>query len=240
MNDICASLCSGVVRMAVIMSVLSCFGVSACAQTADTLRHEVLLETSKGNIRIALYNETPLHRDNFIKLVKEGFYDGLLFHRVISSFMIQAGDSASRNAKPGQLLGDSPEGYKVKAEIRYPQLFHKRGAVAAARESDNVNPGRESSVSQFYIVYGRRYDDMHLDAAQRMLDNTTHGLVRLTPEVREAYKVNGGAPHLDGQYTVFGEVVEGLDVVDNIQWVETDENDRPKEDVRIIRAKVVK
>lgn len=240
MSDICACLRQGVLRVAVIMSALSCLGTLVCAQTADTLRHEVLYETSKGNIRIALYNETPLHRDNFIKLVKEGFYDGLLFHRVISSFMIQTGDSASRNAKPGQLLGDSPEGYKVKAEIRYPQLFHKRGAVAAARESDNVNPERESSASQFYIVYGRRYDDIRLDAAQRMLDKTTHGLVRLTPEVREAYKVKGGAPHLDGQYTVFGEVVEGLDVVDNIQWVETDENDRPKEDIRIIRATVVK
>lgn len=121
--------------------------VAGQAQTADTLRHEVMLETTKGNIRIALYNETPRHRDNFIKLVKEGFYDGLLFHRVIDRFMIQTGDSASRHAAPGQLLGDSPESYKVKAEIMYPALFHKRGAVAAARESDNVNPERESSAS---------------------------------------------------------------------------------------------
>ena len=118
--------------------------LQACAQTDSLPRHEVLLKTSKGDIRIALYNETPQHRDNFIKLVNEGYYDGLLFHRVIYNFMIQAGDSASRNAKPGQVLGDSPEGYKIPAEIRYPQLFHKRGAVAAAREADASNPERMS------------------------------------------------------------------------------------------------
>lgn len=214
--------------------------LTTCAQTADTLRHEVLLETDKGNIRIALYNETPAHRDNFIKLAKQGFYDGLLFHRVISSFMIQAGDSASRNAQPGQLLGDSPEGYKIPAEIRFPQLIHKRGAVAAAREGDNVNPEKASSASQFYIVYGRRFNDEMLDQAQQRLDRQTEGAVKLTPEVRETYKTKGGTPHLDGQYTVFGEVVDGLDVVKTIQWVDTDENDRPKEDIRIIKATVVK
>ena len=210
------------------------------AQTADTLRHEVLIETTKGNIRIALYNETPLHRDNFIKLVKNGFYDGLLFHRVIDRFMIQTGDSASRHAAPGQLLGDSPESYKIPAEIRYPALFHKRGAIAAARESDSVNPERESSSSQFYIVYGRRFNDEMLDKAQEKLDQATGGTVKLTPEIREAYKKNGGTPHLDGQYTVFGEVVEGINTVDSIQWVETDKNDRPVEDIRIIRATVIK
>ncbi len=210
------------------------------AQTADTLRHEVLIETTKGNIRIALYNETPLHRDNFIKLVKNGFYDGLLFHRVIDRFMIQTGDSASRHAAPGQLLGDSPESYKIPAEIRYPALFHKRGAIAAARESDSVNSERESSSSQFYIVYGRRFNDEMLDKAQEKLDQATGGTVKLTPEIREAYKKNGGTPHLDGQYTVFGEVVEGINTVDSIQWVETDKNDRPVEDIRIIRATVIK
>lgn len=210
------------------------------AQTPDTIRHEVLLETTMGNIRIALYNETPKHRDNFIKLVKEGFYDGLLFHRVIDRFMIQAGDSASRHAAPGQLLGDSPESYKVPAEIKFPALFHKRGAVAAARESDNVNPEKASSASQFYIVYGRRFNDSMLDEAQLKLDRSTGGKVKLTPEVRETYKRIGGTPNLDGQYTVFGEVIEGIDTVKDIEWVETDKNDRPVEDVRIIRATVVK
>lgn len=210
------------------------------AQTPDTIRHEVLLETTMGNIRIALYNETPKHRDNFIKLVKEGFYDGLLFHRVIDRFIIQAGDSASRHAAPGQLLGDSPESYKVPAEIKFPALFHKRGAVAAARESDSVNPERASSASQFYIVYGRRFNDSMLDEAQLKLDRSTGGKVKLTPEVRETYKRIGGTPNLDGQYTVFGEVIEGIDTVKDIEWVETDKNDRPVEDVRIIRATVVK
>lgn len=215
--------------------------MTACnAQTTDTARHEILLETSKGNIRIALYNETPQHRDNILKLVRQEYYDGLLFHRVIYNFMIQTGDSASRNAKAGQLLGDSPESYKIPAEIRYPALFHKRGAVGAARESDTDNPERASSSSQFYIVYGRRFNDTMLDEQQRRLDKQTGGTVKLTPEVREVYKATGGAPHLDGQYTVFGEVMEGLDVVKEIEWVDTDDNARPKEDIRIIRATVVK
>lgn len=228
--------------MKTLILIVSMLISASCinAQTADTLRYEVLLETTKGNIRIALYNETPQHRDNFIKLVKEGFYDGLLFHRVIDRFMIQTGDSASRHAAPGQMLGDSPESYKIPAEIRYPALFHKRGAVAAARESDNVNPDRESSASQFYIVYGRRFNDSMLDDVQLRLDKNTGGAVKLTPEIREAYKRFGGTPHLDGQYTVFGEVTEGIDTVENIEWAETDKNDRPVEDIRIIRATVIK
>lgn len=216
-----------------------CSAASAQTVTPKTT-HEVLLETTKGNIRIALYDDTPLHRDNFLKLVKEGFYDGLLFHRVIYNFMIQAGDTASRHAQPGQFLGDSPEGYQIPAEIRYPKLFHKRGAVAAARQADDVNPERASSASQFYIAYGRRFNDAMLDDVQKRLDKQTGGEVKLTPEVREVYKAVGGTPHLDEQYTVFGEVVEGLDVVKDIEWVDTDENARPKEDVRIIRAVVVK
>lgn len=210
------------------------------AQQTDTLRHEVLLETNKGNIRIALYNETPKHRDNYLKLVKEGFYNGILFHRVIYKFMIQAGDSASRNALPGQLLGESPETYKIPAEIRYPQYFHKRGAVAAARESDKDNPERASSASHFYIVYGKRFNDEMLDNTQQHIDKATNGNIKLTESIRETYKTKGGTPHLDGQYTVFGEVVEGMDVVNNIQMTDTDNNDRPIEDIRIIRATVVK
>ena len=225
-------------RFKLLLLLLS-FSLSLFAQQ-DTARHEVLLTTNKGDIRIALYNETPLHCDNFLKLVKEGFYDGVLFHRVINRFMIQAGDSASRHAAPGALLGDTNEPYTVPAEIRYPQLFHKRGAVAAAREGDSVNPSRASSASQFYIVYGRRFNDEMLDRAQERLDKQTGGTVKLTPEVREVYKAKGGTPHLDGQYTVFGEVVEGIDVVNAIQWMETDKNDRPLEDVRILKATVVK
>ncbi len=222
-----------------ILSLLFSVTVSY-AQTEDTLRHEVLLQTTKGDIRLALYNETPQHRDNFLRKVKEGYYDGLLFHRVISGFMIQSGDSLSRHAQPGQLLGACPESYQVAEEIRYPALFHKRGALAAAREGDDVNPERASSEAQFYIVYGKRYNDEMLDKVQTRLDENTNGAVKLTEEVREAYKKYGGVPYLDGQYTVFGETVEGIDVIKYIQWVETDDNDRPLEDVRILKATILK
>jgi len=164
---------------------------------------EVILATTLGDITIALYNETPLHRDNFIKLVSEKFYDGVLFHRIIQSFMIQAGDPDSKNAAQGQRLGVGGPGYTIPAEI-LPQFSNKRGAVAAARQGDQVNPERRSSGSQFYIV-----------------DNPN------------------GAPHLNGQYTVFGEVIKGLDVVDRIAAQKKDQADRPLEDIKIISMRLV-
>lgn len=226
-----------------IFSLLFClFALTAlqAQEAADTLEHEVLLETSKGNIRLKLYNDTPKHRDNFLKLVRDGYYDGLLFHRVIPSFMIQAGDSASRTAKEGQKLGDSPEPYTVPAEINFPKRYHKCGALAAAREDESVNPQRASSAYQFYITYGRIYDDEGLQKAQDYLDEATQGKVKLTPEIKEVYRHFGGMPYLDGLYTVFGEVVEGLDIVDQIQWAGRDENDRPFDDIKIVKATVLR
>lgn len=206
----------------------------------DTILHEVLFRTDKGDIRIALYNETPRHRDNFMRQVRDGVYDGMLFHRVIADFMIQTGDTASRHAVKGQFLGESAEPFTIPAEISFPRLFHKRGAVGAAREGDLENPERESSMLQFYIVYGMRFNDAMLDRSQQRLDVATEGKVKLTQDIRDTYKSIGGTPHLDGQYTVFGEVVDGLDVVEAIQGVETDGNDRPLEDVRILNATVVR
>lgn len=219
---------------------LMALGVKAQAQVADSIEHEVLLETTKGNIRVKLYNDTPIHRDHFLKLVQQGFYNGLLFHRVIPDFMIQTGDSASRHAKAGELLGNSPEPYTLPAEIRYPAHFHRRGALAAAREGDEANPQRASSYSQFYIVTGSIFTDDGLDVMQERLDSVTHNTIKLTPKIKEVYRTFGGAPHLDGQYTVFGEVVEGFDVTDLIQWAGRDENNRPFDDIRIVKATVVK
>lgn len=215
--------------------------VSVSAQLpADSVEHEVLLETSKGDIRVKLFNDTPLHRDNFLRLVRSGFYDGLLFHRVIPDFMIQAGDSASRHALEGIQLGNSPESYTVAAEIRFPQHFHRRGALAAAREDDAVNPQRASSASQFYIVTGQIFTTDMLEKVQHRLDSVTSNTVRLNSAMKDVYRTFGGAPHLDGQYTIFGEVVEGFDITDLIQWAARDENDRPFDDIRILKATVIK
>ena len=197
----------------------------------------VVLETTMGNIELKLYDLTPLHRDNFRALVKEHAFDSLLFHRVIRDFMIQGGDPDSKYAEPGKVLGDGDRDYTVPAEFRLEDgIFHRRGVLAAAREGDDVNPEQRSSAMQFYIVWGRVFDDEGLDRIQLRLDARTDGRVKLTPEMREVYKTVGGTPHLDGQYTVFGEVVSGLDVVDAIQQVATDANDRPLTDVRILRA----
>ena len=214
--------------------------LSVCTASAQTTTAEVLLETTAGNIRIALYDETPQHRDNFLKLTKEHEYDSLLFHRVIKDFMIQGGDIKSRHAQPGQRLGSGSYDYTVEAEFRLPGIFHRRGAVAMAREGDRTNPERRSSSTQFYIVWGRKYSEAQLDRIQERLDATTQGAVKLTPEMKEVYKTVGGTPHLDGQYTVFGEVVEGMDVLERIQQSQTDPNDRPLEDIRILKATVTK
>lgn len=211
---------------------------TAWSQTCST---EVLFETTAGNIRIALFDETPQTRDNFLKITKMGIYDSLLIHRVIKDFMIQSGDTNSKHAKPGQLLGTGDFDYTTEAEFRLPQIFHRRGMVAMAREGDKVNPERRSSACQFYIVWGKVYqDDRLLAKVQERLDSATNGQVKLTPEMIQEYKTIGGTPHLDGQYTVFGKVVEGMDVVEKIQAVQTDKNDRPLEDIRILHATVTK
>ena len=214
--------------------------VTVLAQAQTDTRREVELVTDSGTIRIALYNETPLHRDNFLKHVQNGDYNGVLFHRVIKNFMVQAGDLASKTAKVGQMLGDTPEAYSIPAEICFPKLYHKRGALAAAREGDNVNPERASSSTQFYIVWGQKFSDQQLEWAQSRIDKYTDGKAKLTPELCETYKTLGGTPHLDGSYTVFGEVLEGLEIVEKIQYAATDDNDRPINDIRIVSAKVVK
>lgn len=222
-----------IITLTLLISVLNIFG-----QQQTEKRRTVRLETSKGVICLELYNETPRHRDNFLKLVESGFYNGLLFHRTISSFMIQSGDSLSRNAAKGEILGRSSGGNTIAHEILYPKFFHKRGALCAARRVGPSNPKRDSSGSQFYIVYGRRFNDTMLDEVQARMNMQSGGIIRLTEEVRQAYKSIGGAPHLDGEYTVFGEVTEGIDIVEKIQWADTDENDRPLEDIRIIKAEV--
>ncbi len=189
--------------------------------------------TSQGKIALRLYDETPLHRDNFLKLVENHTYDGLLFHRVIKNFMVQAGDPKSRDAKPGQPLGDGTLGYTVPAEFR-PNLIHKRGALCAARQGDQVNPKKASSATQFYIVQGQVWDDKTLDMMEQRFGK------KFTAEQRKVYTTVGGTPHLDGDYTVFGEVVDGMDVINKIAEMPCDRMDRPVEDVKIISVKVIK
>lgn len=238
------------------------------------------IKTSMGDIRIRLYDDTPKHRDNFLKLAKEGFYDGVLFHRVIDGFMVQTGDPESKTAPKGKMLGSGDPGYRIPAEIVYPSHYHKYGALAAARTGDNMNPMRESSGSQFYIVTGKKYNEPTLMKMQEMslqkelqayfmqlqrenmdtikalraakdsvgLENLRQELIRKTEEnvhpegMTEAqirdYTTVGGAPHLDNQYTVFGEVLEGMDVVEKIQKAETDGHDRPLEDIKILSVKI--
>ncbi|MDR3653528.1 MAG: peptidylprolyl isomerase [Paludibacter sp.] len=243
----------------------------------------VCLETTYGNIKVKLYPETVKHYTNFLKLVNTGFYNGLLFHRVIADFMIQAGDPNSKNAQPGAFLGSGDVGYTIPAEFIYPRYYHKRGALAAARQGDQTNPLKASSGCQFYIVEGKTFTDFQLDSIERINAQKLEGKLfqkivsakqdevkryrlehnqprldalrdsilaevqkemknnlsyKLTPQQRTDYKTIGGTPHLDGEYTVFGEVVEGMDVVDKISKTKTDTNDRPIMDVKVIKAEV--
>lgn len=262
----------------ILLIILACSAV-ACksGQKKDgNMEKETVLkiETSMGDIKVKLYNETPKHRDNFIKLAKDGTYNGTLFHRVIKDFMVQAGDPESKNAPKGKMLGSGDVGYTVPAEFVYPKYFHKKGALSAARQGDEVNPKKESSGCQFYIVTGKVFNDStllnmeqqknqnkvteafnalaqkHMKEIYKMRKaNDQDGLYALqdtlfiqaeaeaakqpdfhfTPEQIKAYTTVGGTPHLDGEYTVFGEVVEGMDIVDKIQQVKTDRSDRPED-----------
>lgn len=276
-------------KIVLILLTISFCGLIACktgTKKGEDMDKETLvkIETTTGDIKVKLYNETPKHRDNFIKLVKDGMYEGTLFHRVIKDFMIQAGDPDSKNAPKGKMLGAGDVGYTIPAEFVYPKFFHKKGALSAARQGDNVNPKKESSGCQFYIVTGKVYNDSTLLSMESQMNenkinvifntlaqkhmkeiykmrkaNDEDGLYDLqeklfaeaqeiaakqpefhfTPEQIEAYTTVGGTPHLDGEYTVFGEVVEGMDVVDKIQQVKTDRSDRPEEDVKIIKATIL-
>ena len=210
----------------------------AVATLAMAQSKEVLLKTTEGDIRIVLFDDTPIHRDNFLKLVGEQFYDSLLFHRVIKGFMIQTGDPKSRHAEPGITLGGGDIGYTLPSEFLTPKHYHRRGAVAMAREGDNVNPERRSSGCQFYIVWGRTYSTKELESIAQRVGEATNGSTAMTLEMFQDYRRTGGSPHLDGQYTVFGEVVEGLDVVERIQKVYTDDYNRPVDDVRIIGTQI--
>lgn len=198
------------------------------------LNKDVELVTSKGTMVIRLSDSTPLHRDNFLKLVNQHFYDGLLFHRVMSQFMVQTGDPKSKNAKPGEALGQGSPGYSIPAEMR-PGLFHKKGALAAARTPDEINPKRESNGSQFFLVQGRVYDDADLNQVEARLNG-----YKIPEAQREVYKTIGGSPSLDQKYTVFGEVIKGVEVIDSIAAVAVGERNRPIEDVRIIKATLIK
>jgi cyclophilin family peptidyl-prolyl cis-trans isomerase len=232
-------------QMKRMLFLFSCFLTTAVcfAQVDSTVKKkdrkkDVLLQTSMGDMVIRLSDSTPLHRDNFLKLVKTGYYDSLLFHRVIKNFMIQGGDPNSKKALSGQPLGDGGPGYTVPAEFRQ-TLFHKKGVIAAARESDDVNPSKASSASQFYIAQGKIFTEAGLDS----LENGRLKGRRIPPAYRAFYTTTGGIPHLDQNYTVYGEVVKGLEVIDKIAAVATSkaaDKDRPIEDVRIIRMKLIK
>jgi cyclophilin family peptidyl-prolyl cis-trans isomerase len=190
----------------------------------------IVFHTTAGDFKIKLYEETIHHKENILKLVQQGYYNDILFHRVIKNFMIQTGDPNSRDARPGQTLGDGGPGYTIPADL-FPQFYHKKGAVAAARLGDQYNPEKQSSGSQFYIVQGQTFSSSQLDA---MVSAGKH--IPFTEDQKNVYTTIGGTPHLDNNYTVFGEVIEGIEVIDKIASVITDERNRPISDIRIINA----
>jgi cyclophilin family peptidyl-prolyl cis-trans isomerase len=213
-------------RLLVLNVFLIIISFSLSAQSTKSIKGQhVVIETSMGNMELVLYDDTPLHKENMIKLINEGFFEGQLFHRVINNFMIQGGDPNSVNAPKGQRLGTGGPGYQIAAEIR-PNHIHKKGALSAARQGDNVNPEKKSSGSQFYVVKGQVITVDKLAQLQ-----SQRGLKPFTPKQIEAYTTVGGTPHLDGAYTVFGEVVKGMEIIDAISAVETDNSDRPLNDV---------
>lgn len=219
--------------------LLSLFLLLPASLAAEEKRPRVRFETTMGNIVVELYNETPVHRDNFLRLVGEHVYDSLLFHRVVANFMIQTGDPDSRRARPGQKLGEGTLGYTIEPEFRTAEgIFHRRGALAAAREGDDENPGRCSDASQFYIVWGVTHSEERLEKARAYVEKTLGRPYTLSPEQTETYMWTGGTPTLDEQYTVFGQVIEGLETVEDIQAEPRDADDRPLRDIRIIRATV--
>lgn len=209
--------------------------------TADTTLHQVMLETTMGNIKLALYNDTPKHRDNFLKLVNEGYYNGCIFQRVIKNFMIQGGDYSCRKVTPGK-VEKFDVGYTVPAEIIYPKYYHKRGQLCMAREGDDENPTKASGATDFYITWGRNFSPRQMEYLVEQMQREGKNYAIPSKEVQEGYIKYGGVPHLDNGYTVFGEVLEGLDVVDKIQNVATNKenNDRPLEDIIILKAEQIK
>lgn len=211
------------------LTLLSLLAITAL-QAQTKYKDKVVIETDYGKIVISLYDNTPKHRDNMLKLIKQKFYDSTMFHRVIPNFVIQGGDPDSKHAPAGKALGDGDVGYRVPAEINAVN-FHQRGAIGMARDN---NPQKASSGCQFYIVTGKKYTDEELDKISARTGR------KFLPKQRVAYKTIGGTPHLDGNYTVYGIVEEGMDVVDKISVVERDERDRPKQDIRMNKVRVKK
>ncbi len=216
----------------IILIAIFSISLTSCKKDKDAY---VKISTSYGDIVVKLHNETPKHKENFLKLVDEHYFDSLLFHRVMEGFMIQGGDPNSRNAKPGQMLGNGGPDYRIDMEVT-DSLFHRKGALAAAREPDNVNPEKQSSASQFYLVQGEVIDDDAMFEKWEQLRTKRP----FTESQKQVYKTTGGTPFLDNQYTVFGQVVDGMEVIDKIAAVKVDRRNRPKEDVRMFITRLKK